>query len=245
MNTEEKENIEHSVVEKKKKKKSGKLVLIILIIAISVICLCVGGYFLLFNEKTNNIENNQKNNDVTDKENVTKDDHTKVSGFKYALIEFNNDIYEFKVMKNSQTSDSITSYDINDDKEIKYNYEINDGNVVITNVTDNNTYTIKSIMNAKELIAADMGQSPEVDGLFVLTNDGKVYSISLYNTASTDGIYKLIRNCSDFENTIQSYDVSATSISQGSYYPKNTAGGEGAILITNSNNKQYVIKTYN
>ena len=100
-------------------------------------------------------------------------------------------------------------------------------------------------MNAKELIAADMGQSPEVDGLFVLTNDGKVYSISLYNTASTDGIYKLIRNCSDFENTIQSYDVSATSISQGSYYPKNTAGGEGAILITNSNNKQYVIKTYN
>ena len=92
MNTEEKENIEHSVVEKQNNKKSGKLVLIILIIAISVICLCVGGYFLLFNEKTNNIENNQKNNDVTDKENVTKDDHTKVSGFKYALIEFNNDI---------------------------------------------------------------------------------------------------------------------------------------------------------
>ena len=240
MNNEEK--VEQQPVEQPNNKKGGKGILIILIIVILVICLGVGGYFLLFNEKTDDTGNDQNNNDVTDKDPENKDDSNKVTGFKYALIEFDNSIYEFKEMKKSQTSDSITSYDINDDKEIKYNYEISDGNVVITNVTDNNKYTIKGIKNAKTLIAADMGQSPEFDGLFVLTTDGKIYSISLNNTA---GIYKLIRECSNFESAVQSYDVSAVSISQGSYYPKNTAGGEGAILVTDSNNKQYIIKTHN
>lgn len=242
-------DVKKEIVESTSRKKGGKLLFISLIIIISVCCLGTGGYLLIFNEnKTNdtsdlNMDNVVNKDDKNSESDNNDNDSTKVVGFKYALIELDRSTYDFKTMKNSSTSDTLSSYDINDSRKITYTYEIKDGNVIIANVTDDNNYTVKNIKNAKELIATDMGQSSESAGLFVITTDEKLYSISLYNT---NGVFKLIRDCSQFEDTIQTYDISATNISQGSYYaPAFPASGEGAILVTDSNNKQYILKNHN
>lgn len=229
-----------------KKNKNGLILIVVLIV---VFCLGLCGYSVVFHKqqiKNGNIEVEEDTLETDDDEQAGEVESTETTNtgnpnsgytFKYSLNDFDSEIYKFKIMTNASTSASIETYGIRINKKVTYTYEIVDGNVTVINDYVNEKYTIRGIINAKELIAADMGQSPEKDGLFVLTNDGKVFSVKLY------GDNGLITDCSQFENVIQTYDFdsSAVSISHGSYFVKNTSGGEGAILVTDSNNKQYVI----
>ena len=260
----QKETVQNVVESKNNNKNNKNKKVLIIIISLLVVLLIAGGISIYFVNK--NLSDSKTDDDIVEKENdkghsqveenddkdsSTKEenddktnntseenDSSKISGVKYSISGFDTSRYEFNTMKNTSTLDSIVTYDVYSSTDVTYTFEINNGSVNVSNSLTNSQYTIKSIKNAKQLIVADIGQSPEYTAAFIITTDGKLYSISLFSSS-----FRLITDCSQFENTVESYsfDSEIMSISFGSYKSSGSSGGEGAILITDNNSKQYVL----
>ena len=84
-----------------------------------------------------------------------------------------------------------------------------------------------------------MGGILEYSGVFVVTKDGKVYSISLY-----DDKYNLITECEEFEKTTVKYNTKSKikEISYGVYKLRDDSSDENVILLKTDDNKQYILK---
>lgn len=96
-------------------------------------------------------------------------------------------------IKFTETYEDYDNVDNNGDHqstEIQYSASIENGKVVIKNITENKSYTIKKISNAKELAVMNFSLYA---GYAVLTTDGKVY-ISEYPYA---GVYQNLKDKKD------------------------------------------------
>lgn len=96
-------------------------------------------------------------------------------------------------IKFTETYEDYDNVDNNGDHqstEIQYSASIENGKVVIKNITENKIYTIKKISNAKELAVMNFSLYA---GYAVLTTDGKVY-ISEYPYA---GVYQNLKDKKD------------------------------------------------
>ena len=74
--------------------------------------------------------------------------------------------------------------------------------------------------------------------MFVITSDGNVYSVSLF-----DNKYNLIKDYKNFEKTITSYKFNSriTDMSFGVYKSKEEIDENNIVLLTDDNGKQYVL----
>lgn len=96
-------------------------------------------------------------------------------------------------IKFTETYEDYDNVDNNGDHqstEIQYSASIENGKVVIKNITENKSYTIKKISNAKELAVMNFSLYA---GYAVLTTDGKVY-ISEYPYV---GVYQNLKDKKD------------------------------------------------
>lgn len=96
-------------------------------------------------------------------------------------------------IKFTETYEDYDNVDNNGDRqstEIQYSASIENGKVVIKNITENKSYTIKKISNAKELAVMNFSLYA---GYAVLTTDGKVY-ISEYPYV---GVYQNLKDKKD------------------------------------------------
>ena len=235
----------------KNSRRSPRELVLIVIAALTMIA--SGVYFAFFNEDEEEATGNNKAETVEkEDEKETTDDETKKEDNKetteeektsvkhYYTNSFNSEKYDFNVMKNLATSDTITLYDISKEgKEITYTFTIENKKVVVSNSYDSK-YTIDKITNAKQLLVTAMGQAPEYTGAFVVTEDNKLYSIRLFNSSNTS---QVITDCKELENVVKEELSNVKTISSGSLAEKNTTGGEGAVLIETNDNKKYVLAT--
>lgn len=157
---------------------------------------------------------------------------------KYYLTTYNDNEYQYKLTKQLSIFDSIIVRDIIEDKDIRYDFKITNGKVIATN--NYGTYELKTIENAKKLVVTPMGNLIEFTGLFVLTKDGKFYSISLYDDKGN-----LITSCDELENNIKSYDFnfSIKNFEAGFYSKNDGSNTEGIILITDTEDVKHVLAT--
>lgn len=96
-------------------------------------------------------------------------------------------------IKFNETYEDYDNVDNNGDHqstEIQYSASIENGKVVIKNITENKSYTIKKISNAKELAVMNFSLYA---GYAILTTDGKVY-ISEYPYV---GVYQNLKDKKD------------------------------------------------
>lgn len=161
-----------------------------------------------------------------------------ISGpIKYKLADYNEESYIFKILKNNSIIDTINLRDNDTNKSINYEFRIEDGRVVASD--GSNEYKISKISKANRLVVANMGGILEYSGVFVVTKDGKVYSISLY-----DDKYNLITECEEFEKTTVKYNTKSKikEISYGVYKLRDDSSDENVILLKTDDNKQYILK---
>lgn len=156
---------------------------------------------------------------------------------RYKISSYDNN-KQFKTVKQLSINDSIILRDEVENKDITYNFKIKNGKVVITN--DYGFYEIDSIDNADKLVVNTMGNLLEDTGVFITTEDGDLYSISLYDDKS-----KLITDCEAFKDRIDKYDLSfkVKNIESGFYSNKDGSGIEGIILITDTDKYKHVLTT--
>ena len=158
-------------------------------------------------------------------------------GIEYKIVDFNADNYIFKTLKYPAIFDSIIMQDIVNNKEVNYSSSIEDGKVIINNGT--NSYKIKTINNAKKLIIGMLQDTREYSTIFVLTNNGILYSISLY-----DNKLNMVYDVEKLEQNIKLYklDEPINDIALGNYEDKNNLSSNLSLLITNNNGKKYILK---
>ncbi len=227
---------------------------LVLIVIAALTMIASGVYFAFFNEDdeeesgNNNPETVEKEDtkDTTgDETNNTASGKTKteekssIGPTVYYTNSFNSEKYDFNVIKNLVTNDTITERDLSQEgKEITYTFAIENKKVVVSN-SYNSKYTISKINNAKQLLVASIGQSPRT-GAFIVTEDNKLYSIGLYGDNKTD---QVITDCKELENVVKEENSNVKTISSGTLAAKNTTGGEGAVLIETNDNNKYVLTT--
>lgn len=228
---------------------------IVLIVIAALTMIASGVYFAFFNEDDETASGNNKpettekedTKDTTgDETNNTASGETKteekssIGPTVYYTNSFNSEKYDFNVIKNLATNDTITERDLSQEgKEITYTFTIENKKVVVSNSYDSK-YTIDKITNAKQLLVTAMGQAPEYTGAFVVTEDNKLYSIRLFNSSNTS---QVITDCKELENMVKEEMSNVKTISSGSLAEKNTTGGEGAVLIETNDNNKYVLAT--
>lgn len=159
------------------------------------------------------------------------------SGYsKYYLAVYDDEEYLYSLTKQLSVFDSIIVRDVVNDKDIRYDFKISNGKVIAGN--SNGTYELKNIENAKKLVVTPMGNLSEFTGLFILTKNGKLYSVSLYDNKG-----KLITSCDKLDDSIKSYDFSFSikNFDAGFYSKNDGTATEGIILITDINNKKHVL----
>lgn len=158
------------------------------------------------------------------------------NSIKYKLVDYNSNEYDYKLLKTTSVLDNITLTDKDNNKEIQYAFKIYNGKVVVYN--GKNEYTIKSIKKAERLLVATMRNIIEHSSVFVITSDGNVYSVSLF-----DNKYNLIKDYKNFEKTITSYKFNSriTDMSFGVYKSKEEIDENNIVLLTDDNGKQYVL----
>lgn len=224
----------------KNSRRSPRELVLIVIAALTMIA--SGVYFAFFNEDEEEASGNNSKAETVEKEDnneTTEEEKTNVKPTVYYTNSFNSEKYDFNVMKNLTTSDTITEHDLSQEgKEITYTFTIENKKVVVSN-SYGSKYTITSINNAKQLLVTTMGQSAK-SGAFVVTEDNKLYSIGLYGNNQTD---QVITDCKELENVVKEEISNVKTISSGSLAEKNTTGGEGAVLIETNDNKKYVLAT--
>ena len=155
---------------------------------------------------------------------------------EYKIVDYNNNDYEYKLLKTTSVIDNITLIDKDSNKEIQYAFKIYNGKVIVNN--GKKEYEIKTIKNAERLTITTSSNVAEYSSVFVITSDGKVYSISLY-----DNKYNLIKDNKKFEKTISSYKINSKIIdmSFGAYTSKEHLDEINIILLTDDKGKQYVL----
>jgi hypothetical protein len=161
-----------------------------------------------------------------------------VSGpITYKVFDFNSNEYIYKMVENAAIIDTVNLKDTDTEKNIVYEFRISEGKVIVSNGEEE--YKINKISNASRLLITNLGGVLEYTSAFVLTSNGKVYSISLY-----DNKYNLITDCSGFEKTTTKYDVKEKigAISTGVYKAKDDSTIENVVLLTAVDSKQYVLK---
>ena len=161
-----------------------------------------------------------------------------VSGpIKYKVLDFNSNEYTYKMVDNAAVIDTVNLKDKDNDKNIVYEFRISDGSVIVSNGKEE--YKISKISHATRLIITNMGGVLEYTAAFVLTSEGEVYSISLY-----DNKYNLITDCSGFEKTVIKYDIKERigAISTGVYKAKDESSEENIVLLKAVDSKQYILK---
>ncbi len=201
-------------------KKSTNKLKIFIIALVTIMIIMVGIRYLFFNGE---IDSNNSNS---------------ISGsIKYKMEEFNNNYYTFKLINNSSIINTINLIDKDTNKKIVYEFRINKGKVIVSN--GNEEYTINKISKAKKLIVTSLGGILEYSGVFILTNDGEVYSISLF-----DNKYNMITDCKNFEQTIEKYNFKSKvkEITYGIYKSKDESSEENVILLKTVDSKQYILK---
>lgn len=230
-----------------KKGRSTRELVLIVIAALTMIA--SGVYFAFFNEDDEE-ESGNNNPETVEKEDKKEtnnsesgeteaEEKSSVGPTVYYTSSFNSEKYDFNATKNLATTDTITEHDLSQEgKEITYTFAIENKKVVVSN-SYNSKYTISKINNAKQLLVASIGQSPRT-GLFVVTEDNKLYSIGLYGDNKTD---QVITDCKELENVVKEELSNVKTISSGSLAEKNTTGGEGAVLIETNDNNKYVLAT--
>lgn len=157
---------------------------------------------------------------------------------KYYLTTYDENESQYKPAKQLSIYDSIIIRDIIEDKDIRYDFKITNGKVTANN--SYGMYELKTIENAKKLVVTPMGNLTEYTGVFILTKDGKFYSISLYDDKGN-----LITSCDELEKNIKTYDFSfaVKDLEAGFYGRKDGSGTEGIILITDTNDGKHVLAT--
>ena len=155
---------------------------------------------------------------------------------KYYLTTYDDSENQYKTAKKLSIYDSIIVRNIIEDKDIRYDFKISNGRVIANN--SYGMYELKTIENAKKLVVTPMGNLNEFTGVFVLTKDGKFYSISLYDDKAN-----LITSCDELENSVKTYDFSfvVKNFEAGFYGRKDGSGTEGIILITDTNDQKHVL----
>lgn len=156
---------------------------------------------------------------------------------RYEIISYDNDKV-YKTVKELSINDSIIIRDASENKDITYNFKVTNGKVGITN--DYCFYQLEGIKKADKLLVNTMGNLLEDTGVFIITNDGKLYSISLFDDKD-----KLITDCTSFEDKIDKYDLSfkVKNIESGFYSNKDGSGMEGIILVTDTDDDNHVLTT--
>lgn len=229
-------------IEPNKKGNNKKIITIILII---VAGLCIVGavvFFVFFNHSDKDDEDSNEPEVVEKKDTDTDNkssDTKKTSSYVFYMNEFNSDIYDYSVKKNLTTTDTIDDYDLKNEKEIKYTFTIENKSVVASN-SYGSKYAISKINNAKQLLVTSMGQDPEYNSAFVITDDNKLYSIRLY---ANNNMGQIITDCTKLEDTTTQLLGDVKNITSGTLTMKNTTGGEGIALIETNDNKKYILTT--
>lgn len=180
-----------------------------LVIAIIIIGLSMGTYIFLNRQDNKKIDSdNSKDTKLDDKDNNTKpkEDDLEIKEEKVKTYSKNDYLSDYPyypirsleikkdtTIKFTETYEDYDNVDNNGDHqstEIQYSASIENGKVVIKNITENKSYTIKKISNAKELAVMNFSLYA---GYAVLTTDGKVY-ISEYPYV---GVYQNLKDKKD------------------------------------------------
>ncbi len=180
-----------------------------LVIAIIIIGLSMGTYIFLNRQDNKKIDSDvSKDTKLDDKDNNTKpkEDDLKIKEEKVKTYSKNDYLSDYPyypirsleikkdtTIKFTEGYEDYDNVDNNGDPqltEIQYSASIENGKVVIRNITENKSYTIKKISNAKELAIMEFSFYA---GYAVLTTDGKVY-ISEYPYA---GVYQNLKDKKD------------------------------------------------
>lgn len=180
-----------------------------LVIAIIIIGLSMGTYIFLNRQDNKKIDSDvSKDTKLDDKDNNTKpkEDDLKIKEEKVKTYSKNDYLSDYPyypirsleikkdtTIKFTEGYEDYDNVDNNGDPqltEIQYSASIENGKVVIRNITENKSYTIKKISNAKELAVMNFSLYA---GYAVLTTDGKVY-ISEYPYV---GVYQNLKDKKD------------------------------------------------
>lgn len=180
-----------------------------LVIAIIIIGLSMGTYIFLNRQDNKKIDSDvSKDTKLDDKDNNTKpkEDDLEIKEEKVKTYSKNDYLSDYPyypirsleikkdtTIKFTEGYEDYDNVDNNGDPqltEIQYSASIENGKVVIRNITENKSYTIKKISNAKELAIMEFSFYA---GYAVLTTDGKVY-ISEYPYA---GVYQNLKDKKD------------------------------------------------
>ena len=180
-----------------------------LVIAIIIIGLSMGTYIFLNRQDNKKIDSdNSKDTKLDDKDNNTKpkEDDLEIKEEKVKTYSKNDYLSDYPyypirsleikkdtTIKFTEGYEDYDNVDNNGDHqltEIQYSASIENGKVVIKNITENKSYTIKKISNAKELAVMNFSFYA---GYAVLTTDGKVY-IAEYPYA---GVYQNLKDKKD------------------------------------------------
>ena len=155
---------------------------------------------------------------------------------KYEINNYNTSDQEYKLLKELSIDDSIILRDVNNNEDIIYNFKISNKKVVIS--TGKDSYTIEDINKASKLIATTIGDSVEHTGVFILTADGKIYSICLYDNNSN-----LITNIKDLDKTVKKYELQnqIRDLSSGIFTDKNNGNTNSGIYMIDIDNKEYIL----
>ena len=169
-----------------------------------------------------------------------KSDNVLYKNSKYIVSDFNTSTHEYKLLKSSSIDDSIILRNVTDNSDVQYTFQIYNNKVQI--ISGDAKYTIKKIENANRLVVTLVGSSNENTGAFILTTDGKVYSINLYDRGSN-----LITNIGELEDSINEYkfDSQIRDISSGVYTEKISGFNEMGIRAIDVNNKKYMLTAKN
>lgn len=156
---------------------------------------------------------------------------------KYYLDSYNEKKYEFKTIKVLSVYDSIIIRDSINNKDIRYDFRIEKGKVIVS--CNNNEYVIKNIKKAKGLIVTPIGNLSEFSGTFILTTDGKLYSINLYDDS------KLIVNIEDLDDSVKKQDLNfiVKNFEAGFYSEKGSTSGESILMIMDTNDGKHILTT--
>ena len=165
-----------------------------------------------------------------------KSNNLLIENDKYELNNYDASDKEYKLLKELSIDDSIILRDVNNNEDIMYNFKISNKKVVVS--TGNDSYTIEDIDKANKLIATTIGDSIEYASVFILTTDGKIYSICLYDNNSN-----LITNIKNLEKTIKKYELQnqIRDFSSGIFTDKNSGNTTTGIYIVDIDDKQYIL----